>query len=136
MKKIFCSILWLYFYVTKIYEDETEESTDRASEASSSGEQYKREIFDRKSRRMERDLSLSTTSNLWILSVAVGFMGIQCLNWKIIGQCLEVDRSARNPLLNAYNRPPAIYFTITPRYFLSRQGSWIYHEIIANLCPR
>lgn len=32
-------------------------------------------------------------------------MGIQCLNWKIIGQCLEADRSSHSPLLKAYNRP-------------------------------
>lgn len=55
---------------------------------------------------IERDLSLgSTTSNLWILSVAIGFMEIQCLNWKIIGQCLGAEHSARNPLLNEYNHP-------------------------------
>lgn len=44
-------------------------------------------------------------SNLWILSVAIGFMEIQCLNWKIIGQCLGAEHSARNPLLNEYNHP-------------------------------
>lgn len=60
---------------------------------------------NRKPHRTVRDLSLGTASNLWILSVAMGFMGIQCLNWKIIGQCLEADRSSHSPLLNAYNRP-------------------------------
>lgn len=32
-------------------------------------------------------------------------MEIQCLNWKIIGQCLGAEHSARNPLLNEYNHP-------------------------------
>lgn len=35
---------------------------------------------------------------------AHGFMRIQCLNWKIIGQCLDTEHSVRCSLFSKYNQ--------------------------------
>lgn len=102
-----------------------------------------RAISDRKLRRMEVGLSPCTASNLWLLSVAVRFMGIRCLNWKIIGQCLGTDRSACGSLFSAYNLTLADFSNSISIYLFldrpscrnisnSRSGANVYYYRIVN----